>query len=284
MASSVWDTVTLRYWHGGRFKEASTGQLIYAGGQGKTIGVVPDELCFWETMDMAKKCGDYSTVEAVFYLLPGMGLKDGLVKVEDDKSVIALCDIAKKQKSVDLYVLYQQAYPTFPHKSPSKSPSKTVTPSQPPETQLKNQKATKPQKLTPKRAPPPVTNIPPRTRSRSKEIDEVIIVDYATFVAECNPTSEPLSPTEQQQPPTPNNSPVLPLSTEKTPSLPRSIEAPTQPSSAISSKTIDSPLTLRELSGESSDDENYEPENIEGEAEDSGGQGRSQRELMTRAY
>lgn len=165
MAPTVWETVTLRYWHGGRFQHMdSTGELIYVGGQGKTFQTLADELCYWEILEQAKKTGNYSTIQGVFYLIPGLGLLEGLRKVEDDTGVFEMGELAVKYRTVELYVLHNETGPSL---TPRPQPQTTK------HFQALNNapQHDKPQKLTPRRAPPKVKDIPSRSSPRLNSVN-----------------------------------------------------------------------------------------------------------------
>ncbi|XP_021725070.1 uncharacterized protein LOC110692374 [Chenopodium quinoa] len=99
------DSVTLKYWHGGLFKK-HRNELVYYGGLGKTFDVDPDELCWWDLVDLAKNIGNYSKIDTLYYLIPGMSLESGLRKVYDDKEVLEMTEIVKKQKYIQVYVVH----------------------------------------------------------------------------------------------------------------------------------------------------------------------------------
>ncbi|KAL2925350.1 Leucine--tRNA ligase [Bienertia sinuspersici] len=94
--------VTLRFWHGGHFVDASTRELVYLSGRGRTFKFDPDELCYFDIMKNAKTCGDYASVAGLFYLIPGLGLREGLRKVVDDSSVSEMGQLAMKYTTIDI--------------------------------------------------------------------------------------------------------------------------------------------------------------------------------------
>ncbi|KAL2940259.1 Leishmanolysin-like peptidase [Bienertia sinuspersici] len=161
MSPIVWDTVTLRFWHGERLNVANTGEMICVGGQGRKFKVDPDELCYWKILEMAKKCGNYSTIIDVFYLVPSISLLEGLRKVADDSAVIAIGDLVMKYRTLDLYVLHEEHALNL---RPANQ-LETITHFQP---LLNEPQPSKPQKLTPRRGSHAIKNTPTRTSPRLK--------------------------------------------------------------------------------------------------------------------
>ncbi|KAL2940963.1 Na(+)-translocating NADH-quinone reductase subunit F [Bienertia sinuspersici] len=94
----------LKVWHGGKFKTDKNNNLSYVGGEGKTFEVDPDQLCGFFITDLAKRCGEYADVEGVYYLMPGMSLLEGLVKVFDDDEVRKMVEVGTKNRSIELFV------------------------------------------------------------------------------------------------------------------------------------------------------------------------------------
>ncbi|KAL2934997.1 5-methylthioadenosine/S-adenosylhomocysteine deaminase [Bienertia sinuspersici] len=72
MASSYTGNVTLRFWHGGKLNGDGKGGMVYMGGQGKTVVFDFDELCYFDIMKSTKEVGKYSTVNGVYYHVPGL--------------------------------------------------------------------------------------------------------------------------------------------------------------------------------------------------------------------
>lgn len=62
------DGVTLKFSHGGVFKKFKNGHA-YVGGWIRTFMVDPDELCFWDLRDLAKKCGNYEDIQSLYYFV-----------------------------------------------------------------------------------------------------------------------------------------------------------------------------------------------------------------------
>lgn len=110
------DAVTVKIWHGGRFKNVSNGDLVYEGGVGRTFAVDPDEICYFYLIELGKKCGDYE-IEGVFYLIPGLNLTNGLRKVNGDNECRDMIDLALKFRCVDVYIYHGL------HKEPTISPT-----------------------------------------------------------------------------------------------------------------------------------------------------------------
>ncbi|KNA09920.1 hypothetical protein SOVF_149160 [Spinacia oleracea] len=97
--------VTLKFWHGGLFKDKPIGRQ-YVGGQARTFQVDIDELCWWYLLELVEKCGKYGKVEEIYYLLPNKGLKDGLMRVYTDKEVLEMAEVVLKYRSIELFVLH----------------------------------------------------------------------------------------------------------------------------------------------------------------------------------
>uniref|UniRef100_A0A803LLK9 PB1-like domain-containing protein n=1 Tax=Chenopodium quinoa TaxID=63459 RepID=A0A803LLK9_CHEQI len=108
--SSFFDSVTIRFWHGGEFKHQHNGELVYVGGKGRNFKADTNLLCYWELLEYANKCG-YIAVAGIYYLVPGMSLEDGLRKIDGDEEVLELIKIANTHKRADVYFLH--------HKEPS---------------------------------------------------------------------------------------------------------------------------------------------------------------------
>lgn len=170
----LFENVTLKFWHGGSFKNEGNGELVYMGGQGRTFQVAPDELCYWELILFAKKCG-YSEISGIYYLVPGMSLANGLRKIVGDPEVFDMGEIVMKCRCIDVYVLHS---PEEPQLSP-KNPTHTITYSMPEHTSsptsenIPASKPTKPKKLTPKRGPQSLMLGPPR-RSPRKQMESSV--------------------------------------------------------------------------------------------------------------
>lgn len=105
--SSFFDSVTIRFWHGGEFKHQHNGELVYVGGKGRNFKVDTDLLCYWELLEYANKCG-YIAVAGIYYLVPGMSLEDGLRKIDGDEEVLELIKIANTHKRADVYFLHHE--------------------------------------------------------------------------------------------------------------------------------------------------------------------------------
>ncbi|KNA06637.1 hypothetical protein SOVF_179230 [Spinacia oleracea] len=147
---SVDKTVTLKFFHGGLFKEQKNG-VVYLGGKIRTFEVDLDELCWFWLVDLAKKCGEgsYQKIEQVFYLVPGKNMNNGLRRVYSDTEVLEMTAFAKKNRCIDLYVLHGVDTPV-------------VLPIDPAELQAALEKVHPPKTTTP---PPPktATSPPPKT-------------------------------------------------------------------------------------------------------------------------
>ncbi|KAL2928284.1 Cytokine receptor-like factor 1 [Bienertia sinuspersici] len=146
--------VCLKVWHGGKFKTNKNNNLSYVGGEGKTFEVDPDQLCGFFITDLAKSCGEYADVEGVYYLMPGMSLLEGLVKVFDDDEVRKMVEVGMRNRSIELFVQHgvqapilvePQTYEAIPPHNPISLPKR-------------------PNKLTPKRLPAVQTRKSPRNK------------------------------------------------------------------------------------------------------------------------
>ncbi|KMS94659.1 hypothetical protein BVRB_016540, partial [Beta vulgaris subsp. vulgaris] len=153
MAPTIWESVTLRIWHGGRFSYDRQGVMVYVGGQGRTLQIRPDELCYWDLLNLAKESGPYETVHGVFYQVPGLDMQQGLRKVVDDKDVREMAEITIKNRAVHLYVLHQESDPNL---GPLGEPKIVDQP-------------VRPKKLTPKQGPITKLSTPARSSPRLKE-------------------------------------------------------------------------------------------------------------------
>ncbi|KAL2942163.1 hypothetical protein RDABS01_030513 [Bienertia sinuspersici] len=60
------------------------------GGEGKTFVVDPDELSYFEMLDLGKKCGEYSGSCDLYYVVPGLSMLEGLRKIVDDRVVLEM--------------------------------------------------------------------------------------------------------------------------------------------------------------------------------------------------
>ncbi|KAL2928724.1 Replicase polyprotein 1a [Bienertia sinuspersici] len=139
--------VTLKFWHGGVFKEDLGGVLRYVGGKGKTFEVDPDHLCWWFLKELAESCGEYGEIQCIYYLNPNNSLAHGFTKVYDDEEVRRMGEVASKFRSVELYVSHGSGAELGAQISPTEVHSQ------------------RPKKLTPKRAP----QLPTRKSPNKKE-------------------------------------------------------------------------------------------------------------------
>uniref|UniRef100_A0A803KXD8 PB1-like domain-containing protein n=1 Tax=Chenopodium quinoa TaxID=63459 RepID=A0A803KXD8_CHEQI len=169
------ENVTLRFWHGGTFKTIRNGELVYMGGEGKSFDVDPDELCYFDLIEMAKKCGQYNAIDGLFYLVPGMYLVDGIRRIGGDAEVIEMGQLLFHNRSLELYVKHTNNYPEESDDSSESLEEKnesgeTVSQQQVVESEVsKNKESPKPltrKKITPKRGPPIQLVIVPRRSPR----------------------------------------------------------------------------------------------------------------------
>ncbi|KAL2900176.1 putative cell division protein WhiA [Bienertia sinuspersici] len=92
-------------WHGGMFKKMGSG-LKYIGGQGRTFEVDSDELCWFYLVELAKKCGDYCTIDQIYYVKPDAEtLEKGLTRVFSDDEVRMMIGDVLKTRSVQCFVV-----------------------------------------------------------------------------------------------------------------------------------------------------------------------------------
>ncbi|KAL2894863.1 hypothetical protein RDABS01_010772 [Bienertia sinuspersici] len=184
----AFDNVTVRFWHGGKFKHVATGELIYIGGQGKTYKVDPDEFSYFDFIDLAKKCADYGVIEGLYYLLPRQGLLEGLRKVADDGVVPEMVELVVKYRTIEMYVLHEKLEPNYVISPEPLS----ITQSEQQLPLLNANNPPKPKKLTPKRGPPahvkpiahPLDNSP-KTNLATPLIPKEVA--YSTFTGTINP-------------------------------------------------------------------------------------------------
>ncbi|KAL2942680.1 Proline--tRNA ligase cytoplasmic [Bienertia sinuspersici] len=99
--------------------------------------------CVGFITNLAKSCGEYADVEGVYYLMPGMSLLEGLVKVFDDDEVRKMVEVGMKNKSIELFVQHGVQAPILiePQTYEASSPHNPIS------------LPKRPNKLTPKRLP-----------------------------------------------------------------------------------------------------------------------------------
>uniref|UniRef100_A0A803N1H8 PB1-like domain-containing protein n=1 Tax=Chenopodium quinoa TaxID=63459 RepID=A0A803N1H8_CHEQI len=122
------------------------------GGKGRTFQVFPNELCYWELVHFGKKCGDYSNIAGLYYLVRGMSLADRLRKISGDAEVLEMGEIVMKHRSVDVYVLHSLKEPHLSPENPTPSVSYSSPKhiSSPISENIPPPKPTEPKKLTQK--------------------------------------------------------------------------------------------------------------------------------------
>ncbi|KAL2933082.1 Histone transcription regulator 3-like protein [Bienertia sinuspersici] len=135
---------------------------------GKTFQLDADELCWWFLQQLVKKCGDYASVERIFYLNPGESLDGELRKVYSDNEVREMGAVALKWRSIELYVQHGVDEPVMADDGcnlipttdkPTRTPAiKTPTP-----THLAGPSNSSPKKSLSKSSPNKVTDKPTRT-------------------------------------------------------------------------------------------------------------------------
>ncbi|KAL2928950.1 putative hemoglobin and hemoglobin-haptoglobin-binding protein 3 [Bienertia sinuspersici] len=104
--AGIFDSATLKIWHGGAFKNGRNGDLIYVGGKAKTFEIDPDVLCLHWLMNLAKSCGNYKVIEGFFYLISKDTTENGLRKVENDDTVREMIELMKNSRCLEVYVLH----------------------------------------------------------------------------------------------------------------------------------------------------------------------------------
>ncbi|CAH9091128.1 unnamed protein product, partial [Cuscuta epithymum] len=93
--------VTLNMWHGGTFRKNDTGQLQYVGGQRRCFDVDADELCWFWLEELAGKCGKYSSIDDIYYLIPGETFEKGLKRVKFDAEVREMYKVVMTFRTID---------------------------------------------------------------------------------------------------------------------------------------------------------------------------------------
>ncbi|KAH9622335.1 hypothetical protein KSS87_017553 [Heliosperma pusillum] len=69
-----WHTVTLKIWHGGNFKRVEK-RVVYMSRSFRTVGIDPDELCWFTLVEEAEKYGGFNrNVDAIFFMNLNVGL------------------------------------------------------------------------------------------------------------------------------------------------------------------------------------------------------------------
>ncbi|KAL2939828.1 Transposase for insertion sequence element IS1081 [Bienertia sinuspersici] len=174
--STVFDNVTIRFWHGGGFTTVGNNDMVYKGGVGRNFFVDPDELCYWDVVEFGRKCG-HDNVLGMYYLVPGMSLENGLRKIIGDEEVLQMGEIAVKYRAVEVYLLHSEVEPNL---SPCEQPIQSIV-SNPIQTEIgaKNltqntenivenppSKVNRRKKLTPKKGPHTKLVTPPRKSLR----------------------------------------------------------------------------------------------------------------------
>uniref|UniRef100_A0A803L2T9 PB1-like domain-containing protein n=1 Tax=Chenopodium quinoa TaxID=63459 RepID=A0A803L2T9_CHEQI len=282
--NSLFENVSLRYWHGGNFKIVGNGELVYMCGKGRTFQVSPDELCYWELLELGTKCGDYINIVALYYLVPGKSLADGLRKIAGDAEVLEMGEIVMKHRSIDVYVLHSDKEPQVSVENPSTSISQSSSEhiTTPISKNIPHPKPTKPKKLTPKKGPQSLKLGPPRRSPRKHMVSNVTTSSSlagptltkkvgskasSSAHADKNTLTQPSNPISNLEPPqqTLNQEPANPshVCGENTNSF---LEYDWE------DNRIESPLTLKELCGFSTDDEDeLDPEFVPDEEDEEEG-------------
>ncbi|KAL2904204.1 Phosphoenolpyruvate carboxylase [Bienertia sinuspersici] len=171
------DSVTLKFWHGGAFKERGNGKLVYEGGKGKTMTVDVNELCYFDLTSFATRCGDYGKIVGLFYLIPGLSLEGGLREVVCDPEVLELSALALEHRSIDIYVCHDKKLPSVvvtnaPVFQNLFTPLATKKPKSPPKKMTPKRCQTK-HVETPLRCSPRRKNIPPQQKEVVQDFSKV---------------------------------------------------------------------------------------------------------------
>ena len=96
--------VTLRMWHGGKFKKfPKDPKLQYMGGQCKVYDRIdPDLLCFWWLKELALECATYKRIDELYYVIPGSDLDTGLMRVYHDQEVVEMTAHVLRNDTIDV--------------------------------------------------------------------------------------------------------------------------------------------------------------------------------------
>ena len=62
--------VYIRMWHGGQCKKNKKGIMEFVGRDARTFQVDADELRWFYLVELANKCGKYSSISEIHYLAP----------------------------------------------------------------------------------------------------------------------------------------------------------------------------------------------------------------------
>ncbi|CAH9134895.1 unnamed protein product [Cuscuta epithymum] len=65
-----------------------------------------DELCWFWLEELAKKCGDYCTIDAIYYMVPNVTYEEGLRRAYHDDQVRDMITLVLKTKCIDCYVIH----------------------------------------------------------------------------------------------------------------------------------------------------------------------------------
>ena len=100
------EKVSIRIWHGGKFKEAKSG-INYVGGFGRIMKVDSDDLSMDYLMSLASKCNGDRWIQGLFYLLLGYTLKDDLRKINGENVVVKLHNAMIQMRTMNVYMLHK---------------------------------------------------------------------------------------------------------------------------------------------------------------------------------
>ncbi|KAL2922877.1 Palmitoyltransferase ZDHHC2 [Bienertia sinuspersici] len=186
---AAFDGVTLKMFHGGNFQSVGN-KLVYCGRQCKTFRIDPDELSWWDLEERAKECGNYTHIESIHYLLPGLGFDKGLRRVYNDDEVREMGDLILKVRCLELFVVEGKAQ-SMPTSNSNSVPKQQERPA----------------KLTPKKA----SNLPlrksPRASSKSAVVEPLEPISQPNITK--RPTKKPTTESNSTFNPT-NDTSVLP--------------------------------------------------------------------------
>uniref|UniRef100_A0A803MZM6 PB1-like domain-containing protein n=1 Tax=Chenopodium quinoa TaxID=63459 RepID=A0A803MZM6_CHEQI len=121
--STYFQKISLKVWHGGGFKTVANGELVYERGRGRTKSVDPDELSYFDLLELAKECSNGKAVEGVLYLIPGLSLCNGLRRINNDNDAVEVASLGRNYRGVELYVLHAEDDLDLDPQEPKNPPS-----------------------------------------------------------------------------------------------------------------------------------------------------------------
>ncbi|CAH9089295.1 unnamed protein product [Cuscuta europaea] len=103
--------ITIKMWHGGIFKNNNLKKLEYVDGEYKCFEIDADELCWFWLEELAGNYGKCSSIDDIYYLIPGQSLQNGLRRVKLDDEVRKMYKVAMKYKIIDCYIRHGLSSP-----------------------------------------------------------------------------------------------------------------------------------------------------------------------------